>query len=63
MCQLCRGGDAEVPITTRHVFFDTNTKKLVEIEFSKLSPYERAKWDQLGIDTELYGRSKILERE
>jgi hypothetical protein len=61
MHQLWPEGITEVPITAIHTFFDKNTKKLVEVEFNKLPPYEHTKWDQVSIDTELYGKAVNLK--
>jgi hypothetical protein len=61
MHQLWPEGITEIPITARHTFFDKKTKKVVAREFNKLPPYEHTKWDQLGIDTELYGKTVHLK--
>ncbi|MDR2396321.1 MAG: hypothetical protein LBD69_00435 [Puniceicoccales bacterium] len=61
MHQLWPEGITEISITARHVFFDKNTKKLVEKEFNKLPPYEHTQWDRLSIDAELRGQSVNLK--
>jgi hypothetical protein len=61
MHQLWPEGITEIPITARHVFFDKNTKKLVEKEFNKLPPYEHTKWDLLSVDAELHGKAVNLK--
>jgi hypothetical protein len=66
MHQLWPEGITEIPIIVRHIFFDKDTKKLVEKEFNKLPPYEHTQWDRLSIDTELRGQSinlKTLTRD
>ncbi|MDR2769315.1 MAG: hypothetical protein LBB19_02035 [Puniceicoccales bacterium] len=61
MHQLWPEGITEIPITARHVFFDKKTKKLAEVEFNKLPPYEHTKWDLLSVDAELHGKAVNLK--
>jgi hypothetical protein len=61
MSQLWPDGTTEVPITVRHTFFDKKTRQYVGKEFNKFPPYEHTKWDVLGVDAELYGKSVDLK--